>query len=205
MSGDTNLNFAFGTVSVDPAPAGADETDVVRFGLGTLLGWFFWPQFELGFGVSMDYESTECDAEGGAPCAGSSLANASASDAGTAGAASVTVTETTTDYLYGLQAGYFFDLGGMDPFLLALAGYDTVSYKMEADGTSVSEASLAGFGYEARLGVNFLVNEKFGMAPAVYFRGKQVSGTTDGAGRGSEDVDLAENFFGFLISVNAFF
>jgi hypothetical protein len=189
LSGDTNLNMAFGTDSLKLKDQDKQDTDHVVFGLGTRAGYFFINGLEAGLGMTYDYDK-------------SSYKEDYTSDSGD-DTSKINVDDTTSSYLIGLQGQYFFDMNGIDPFIGVLIGYNGLSNENKPEKGDKTTSSGGGLAYDISAGVNFLLNKRVGIAPALFYRGASVSGTNK-YGSESIDFDSTSSRYGLRIGIDLF-
>ena len=188
LSGATDLNFAMGTDTFTPDEGDGVDTDHTVFGLGTRAGYFVIEGLEIGLGFEYDYDKATTEFT-------------TVDDQGVA--TTMDVDTITSSYLIGLQAAYFYNLGGIDPFLAFLIGFGGQSTDVEPEEGDSTANSASGLAYDIALGVNFLLNSKVGLAPALYYRGLSFSGTDDSSGEDA-DYDWSSSRFGLRVGINCF-
>lgn len=188
LTGATNLNFGMGSDTMTPDEGDEMTTDHTMFGLGTRAGYFVIDGLEIGLGLNYDYDKAEWDATS-TDAAGKET--------------EMTMTQTNSTYLVGLQGAYFFDMDGIDPFVAVLVGFTGSSDELKPEEGDSTTDSTSGPGYDISLGVNFLLNKKVGLAPALYYTGTSESGSTE-TGSVSSDYDFSTSRYGLRVGINLF-
>lgn len=182
LSGDTNLNFMFGTDTIKPDQGDSMDFNHTIFGLGTRAGYFVIDGLEVGLGLNYDYDKMTYKYPGGG---GDN-------------------TETASSYLFGLQGGYFFDIGGYDPFFMLLIGYEGISNESKPDGGDTTTDGVSGLGYDIALGMNFVLTDHVGLAPALFYSGASLSGESKTGSAEAAKYDYSASLYGLRMAINLF-
>jgi len=189
LTGSTDLNLQFGDDVMKPKGGTKTTVDHTIFGLGTRIGYFVVKGFEIGLGLNYDYDQA------------ASSTNETDDNGNTV---KNKVTTTTSTYLVGPQGAYFFNLGGMDPFIAALIGYAGNSMDSKPNHGDKTTASAGGFAWDAAVGINFLVNPKVGIAPALFINMQTLNGDTKTDGGSKLKYTDSTTRYGLRIGVNLF-
>ena len=190
LSGATDLNLAFGTDTVKPKDGDSQDTSHTVFGLGTRVGYFVINGLEVGLGLDYNYDKASTDIPTTDP---------------TTGATEKIKTDTTTsDYLFGIQGAYFFDLGGTDPFIALLLGLGGNSNDVKPDKGDKTTNSASGMAYDISVGVNFLLNKRVGLAPALFYTGDSFSGSYKVGSGTAADYDTTSSRMGLRVGIDLF-
>ncbi len=186
VGGAADLGFALGTRTATPEEGDDIETNTTSFGLSGYMGYFVIDGFELGPILALDNEKITY-VEGGA----------NGDDA----------VSSTTTYDFGLQLGYFFDLGGAAvPYGMLGIAYRGGSTSYD-NGDTEATADMSGYVIEPKVGANIFFTEAIALDLGLFVEYASYTQTQDSGEDDSEeaDFDVSETNYGLAVGFNVFF
>jgi hypothetical protein len=178
FGGDVDFSLATGSYEFDPDKGNKDKTDVFTFGMDTLAGYFVIKGLEVGGLLIVERESNDSD--------------------------TAKVIETT--WAFAPQAGYFFAFNSaLSAFGIFPLGYYSATTETEPAAKNAKDISFkhSGLFVEPRAGIVWHINQHLGLAPSLYLRYDNGSGTNDN-GFSDMDFDATRTMFGLKVGLFGF-